>query len=60
MRLARCPKCGELDVTYLRPDPDATVSVRWQFRRDGETFAKPPGCEHLIVDGIEVRAVSNE
>jgi hypothetical protein len=60
MRLTRCTQCGEVEVTCLRPDADATVSVRWQFRRDGETFAKPPGCAHPIVDGVEVRAISNE
>jgi hypothetical protein len=52
--------CGELDIAFLRAGPDAKVKARWQFRKEREAFVRPPGCDHLIVDGLELRAVGDE
>jgi uncharacterized C2H2 Zn-finger protein len=56
LRLARCPSCGDLDVTFFRPEPEATITVRWRFRKDGDAFVRSAGCDHLITDGFEVRS----
>ena len=58
LRLERCPTCGELNLTFLRTPPDAVVVARWQFRKNDGTTTRTPGCDHFVIDGLEIRSVA--
>jgi hypothetical protein len=42
-------------VTFLRPE--ATINARWQFRESDGARVRTEGCDHFLIDGLEVRSI---